>query len=70
MAKQYAPHIIERHFTTQTVQGEVTINLNLTIKIDQDGKIGIFQDEETKKHNFELPDLESNSTLIDFGNEV
>lgn len=69
MGKIVAPYIVENHFTTQTIQGEVTINLNLTIKIDQDGEVEV-STQSKNKTKFELPDLEMNSELIDFGQDV
>lgn len=65
-----------------TEQGEVTVNINLTltIKIDQDGKIDISGETHvpvspipkkiTTTTPYELPDLGEPCEIIDFGKEV
>lgn len=61
----------------ETKQGEilVTINLNLNIKLDQDGKILL--DNQIipikpieNKVKFEKPKLEENNEIIDFGKKM
>jgi hypothetical protein len=74
----------EQHFTTKTVDGEVTINLNLTLSIvvDQQGQISVSaapeviqpKKEVIKKEPefvFQIPEVEvSSQELIDFGQDV
>lgn len=43
---------------TKTQQGEITINLNLTITLDQDGKIGINVENKEVPWDLEIPDIE------------
>jgi uncharacterized protein YdhG (YjbR/CyaY superfamily) len=59
----------------QTKQGEllVTINLNLNIKLDEEGK-GLVtveaKPEAPKNVKYEMPDIQENTELIEFGKEV
>lgn len=64
-----------------TQQGEVTVNINLTltIKIDQDGKIDISGEthlpvspihKKIETTQYELPDLGDPCEIINFGKEV
>ena len=69
---------------THTENGELTINLNLTIKIEADGSIRVAtatneatptkpQPPEIKmddKFKYEIPDLFEPGKLIDFGKNV
>lgn len=73
--------IIKSNVTTETVQGEITINLNLTITINQDGSVAVGVAQEKKKlltetpeipdTRFIIPDFEGSSELLpDFGEDV
>jgi hypothetical protein len=49
------------NIVTKTNQGEITINLNLSITLEQDGKISVNavnQKEQRPDFNFEMPDIE------------
>ncbi len=76
----FKPTTIERHFTTSTTQGEVTVNINLTLKLEvgQDGEIKVAATAapeapqiKTKKpeFSFQIPDFESEQ-LIEFGRDA
>jgi hypothetical protein len=58
----------------QTQQGELTINLNLTIKLDSDGKASLMTVEanDPKNVKYEMPQMEDNTYLLldNFGKEV
>lgn len=56
--------------TVETAKGEVTINLNLNIKVDNSGNLSIKAVEE-KESNITLlmPELTVNE-MIDFGTDV
>jgi len=58
----------------ETKDGEVTINLNLTIKLDStiSPKLQYNKDIEVKLDGTEFirPDFEDNSQIIDFGKQV
>lgn len=77
MVQIIKPSVIHERFTTQTIQGEVTVNLNLTIKIEQDGSVRINSGESTAEvshspevNNFEIPDFEQENLLINFGKNI
>lgn len=60
--------------TTQTANGEITINLNLTITINQDGFLVAAETIKSKKSEIEVPDsvfaipeFQSEKMLDDFG---
>lgn len=53
---------------TRTKDGEVTINLNLTIRLDAAGKITLDAQESPRVSRIDPPTLEDNTgELIDFG---
>ena len=52
----------------QTSQGEITVNLNLNIKIEQDS-ITVSHNKMDEKINWEIPDIEP-SKIIEFGSKV
>jgi hypothetical protein len=67
--------IVEKIHTTN---GEMTVNLNLTITLQQDGQIQIETQKSEKKETipvvdnssktvFEIPDFDTNDELINFG---
>ncbi len=63
--------IIHQHLTTNTVGGEVTINLNLTITINQDGTMALAttampQSQEKEIPNI-VPEFETTDLLTNFG---
>lgn len=63
------------HVTTETIQGEVTINLNLTITVNQDGSVGVATsakkpEEKEEKMRFEMPDFDSGEMLYGLGKDV
>jgi hypothetical protein len=65
--------VIRERFTTQTVQGEVTVNLNLTIKIEQDGTVRINSSESTAEVSqslFQIPEFEQEDLLSNFGKDI
>ena len=68
--------VIRERFTTQTTQGEVTVNLNLTIRIEQDGTVRVNSGGSTaevshspESNPFEIPDFEQESILHNFGKD-
>jgi hypothetical protein len=69
------PTTIVKQFTTQTVQGEVTINLNLvlTIHTDANGVISVDATpvpvKEIAEYVPQIPDI-AVEDLIDFGKDV
>ncbi len=75
MVKVYKSQIV-----TETVQGEITINLNLTITLNQDGSLNIGV-EQPKKKTYDVPEIpdskfivpefeDSSDILPDLGEEV
>lgn len=77
-----ATHIIEREKIV-TKDGEITINLNLTLTIKNDNvavttNLDNSQQKPIKTHYlktdeepmFEIPDFEDNNTILDFGKKV
>lgn len=71
--------IIHHHLQTNTVAGEVTINLNLTITINQDGTVQVASTPESSKGNSEkhipdmvhaIPEFEPTDLLSNFGEEA
>ncbi len=76
MVKVYKSQIV-----TETSQGEITINLNLTVTINQDGSLNVGVNAAPKKETYDVPEIpdskfivpefESTSELLpDFGEEV
>jgi hypothetical protein len=78
------PQVIHQHITTKTSQGEVTINLNLTITINADGTFQVganasehapvvkpkVEEKEVPDSIFTIPEFESTETLLDFGQDT
>ncbi len=71
--------VIHHRVTTQTVQGEITVNLNLTITLNQDGSLNVGVDQAKKTFDVpEIPDskfivpefADSSEILPDLGEEV
>lgn len=57
------------HIVTQTTQGEITVNLNLTITLNSDGTLGVSaksEKPEADKTQFTIPEFEATESLIDF----
>lgn len=50
------PKVIHQHLTTQTSQGEVTINLNLTITINTDGTVSVGAQAQERPPIKDIPD--------------
>jgi hypothetical protein len=69
------PSTVIRQITTETVQGEVTVNLNLTLTlhIDQSGDVSMnvstTKPAETPDYVPQIPDWDDGD-LIEFGKEV
>ncbi len=65
------PTVIHQHLKTQTVAGEVTINLNLTITINQDGTVQIAaapkDEQQVPDSLYVIPEFDSNEMLSNFG---
>ncbi len=82
MVQVIKPTQVIEKLTTQTVQGEVTINLNLTITLKQDGTVALMTEAApTQQKNtapedeipdtvFQIPDFESAEVLSDFGKDT
>lgn len=70
MPQLLKPTTVVREITTQTVQGEVTVNLNLvlTIHVDQDGTVGV-KAENVPDFRETLPDW-GEDEILEFGKEV
>lgn len=71
------PTTVVKHLTTQTSQGEVTVNLNLTITlcVDQAGEVSLKvapTPKATPEYETHIPDWGpvDNTDLIDFGKDV
>lgn len=75
--------VVHQHITTQTSQGEVTINLNLTITINADGTFQIganasehvpikpkVEEKDVPDSIFAIPEFETTETLLDFGQDT
>lgn len=77
--------IKEHHFTTNSVQGEVTVNINLTVtlQVDQNGAITMSatptveprvakKEKSVPDYMFQIPDIEpvESGSLIEFGQDV
>ena len=49
----------------QTVQGEITVNLNLTITLNQDGSLGInVNPQQAATKQIEIPEIEDTKFII------
>jgi hypothetical protein len=70
-----APQIVTERITERinTVQGEITVNLNLTITINHDGSVQVGAKpststvEEVPDSTYIVPEFDSNELLSDFG---
>lgn len=73
MPQLVKPTTVVREITTQTMQGEITVNLNLvlTIHVDQDGLVDVKATAEEKIPDFRetLPDW-GEGEMLEFGKEV
>lgn len=62
---------IERHIITEQGEMTVTINLNLTIKLDSSSpeeiNVSVPVSSTTKKEPLMIPDFGESSEIIDFG---
>ena len=70
------PTTVVKQITTQTTQGEVTVNLNLTITlcVDQTGEMSlkVAPTKATPEYETHIPDWGpvDNADLIEFGKDV
>jgi len=73
--------VIHHHLQTNTVAGEVTINLNLTITINQDGTVQVASAPEVPKQAqtqekqipdmvHTIPEFEQTDLLTNFGEDT
>jgi len=71
------PQIIHHHLQSQTVAGEITINLNLTITINQDGTVQIATGapatpvaiKDVPDSVYAIPEFDATDVLANFGEE-
>lgn len=64
--------VIQSQINTQTVQGEITVNLNLTITLNQDGTLSVAETKkiEPDKVKYIIPDFQETELLSNFGEET
>lgn len=79
MPGRIQPTTIVKEITTQTTQGEVTVNLNisLTIDINEFGEVSVGMSkkgvvDDIPDYIAQIPDIEtvSENDLIDFGKDI
>ena len=74
MVQLFRPsRIVTERITTKTVQGEITVNLNLTITINQEGTVQVTASptvELPKEDKFVIPEFSQEEILSDFGQGI
>ena len=72
MAQICRNNTIEKHFITESKQGEMTLNINLKLTIEQNGNVSVAtsKEKEIPDYVMQVPDLEPINELIDFGKSV